>query len=1184
MIETATTTLTVAELDRRLRAADPAAILVPSRLLRRIIKHDRLMAGVGLQVPHRKCYAISRDALLAFADRDELGIELDRDLPPTVVLLPRPDPESLATKPAGPVLTKFWRLLFHAAVHRAIAARHLKAADIRTRVRRIGHAAFDEIRTVLRQDRFLLPPQDDATVYEEFAALFLELTYFASPLLRHYFPAIDEFARVDRLLAADVDGPALFATTRPAGAPDPEVTFDLLDRCDPAEAAAANDCARTVLPSESQRLTALAGRAAVAGNDVRAALRHMQAARTAPGKQVHAARAAAEAELQRLVKRLRPALGLTAIEAAAWRQALPALLVPASQGLWPPGARLLYDLQKICVDHERPVSAPHPAEWVYSRFTRPFVQPLPDMPVVLAVKHLRRAAGRLTALRVGEPERHALGTLLNAALCRAEARLRDRFRPRIIETLAAVGLTPANYPERVSRDKLVEELLDLVATRGFLSQPDLRDALSRNQLKLPDLTGPEESFGGGPLLRRLQHHVRRAWTGVREFFGGDPLLRANRELAVRMPGVYRRGEIYLRWLQRLSALAFGTRSGRWLTRNFFLPFGGAFLAIEGPLQVGHELVHLYHYILRLLGLRPSLAATISGAVARTVGAAAGAGTLAVGVGAAGALAWAVARAPELVFQHGPFPLAPWPALLLGGVYFWLLLHVPTVRRTTMQVLGVVGRVVQFALLDAPGAILRWPTLRAVLESRTVRFLARFTLKPLLPAAITWFYVADWKFGARYAAIGGALVYVATMLFLTTRLSRELEELTADWAVRRWEYLRNFLPGLFRMIADAFKRLLEAIDRGLYAVDEWLRFRGGETWLTHGFKAVAGLAWGAVAYVVRLLLILFIEPQVNPIKHFPVVTISHKFLLPMVFPLTGLLERKFGIEPGWAGTIAFLTVGKIPGLFGFLVWELKENWRLYRANRPLDLQPARIGHHGETMPRLLRPGFHSGTLPKLYAKLRRAERRALKTGEWGTARRHIETLHHAEEAIRRFAERELLAYVNATPAWRATPLRLACVEAGSNQVRIELACPAAGDGRLKVTFEEQSGWLVAGTTDPAWQIPDEQAAVLRLALTGFFKVGGADLLNADIEEVLGQPPQPYDVTEAGLVAWPSEDAEVIYDLTAAPTIAPRVVAGTPPEMPVASADRLLFRRRPVPWAGWVAAWDMASSGSNGKAAY
>ena len=40
MIETATTTLTVAELDRRLRAADPAAILVPSRLLRRIIKHD----------------------------------------------------------------------------------------------------------------------------------------------------------------------------------------------------------------------------------------------------------------------------------------------------------------------------------------------------------------------------------------------------------------------------------------------------------------------------------------------------------------------------------------------------------------------------------------------------------------------------------------------------------------------------------------------------------------------------------------------------------------------------------------------------------------------------------------------------------------------------------------------------------------------------------------------------------------------------------------------------------------------------------------------------------------------------------------------------------------------------------------------------------------------------------------
>jgi hypothetical protein len=85
--------------------------------------------------------------------------------------------------------------------------------------------------------------------------------------------------------------------------------------------------------------------------------------------------------------------------------------------------------------------------------------------------------------------------------------------------------------------------------------------------------------------------------------------------------------------------------------------------------------------------------------------------------------------------------------------------------------------------------------------------------------------------------------------------------------------------------------------------------------------------------------------------------------------------------GW--TNAFL----LPGIFGFLVWELKENWRLYAANRPADLQPVLIGHHGETMARFLRRGLHSGTLPKLFAKLRRSETRAVANRRRSSIRKH-----------------------------------------------------------------------------------------------------------------------------------------------------------------------------------------------------
>src|SRR5581483_10905976 len=150
-----------------------------------------------------------------------------------------------------------------------------------------------------------------------------------------------------------------------------------------------------------------------------------------------------------------------------------------------------------------------------------------------------------------------LSDLLHAALRHSETRLRDALRPRLAAVLAEVGMRPQNLPEQVARDKLVEELLDRVVERGFLTMGDLRDAISRNRLRLPDLAGP------------------------REFLAGDRLLRANRGLALRLSGIYRRGEVYLRLLQRFSSLAFGTRPGRFLTLFLALPFGGAFVALDG---------------------------------------------------------------------------------------------------------------------------------------------------------------------------------------------------------------------------------------------------------------------------------------------------------------------------------------------------------------------------------------------------------------------------------------------------------------------------------------------------------------------------------------------------------------------------------------------------------------------------
>src|SRR5262249_13592112 len=100
------------------------------------------------------------------------------------------------------------------------------------------------------------------------------------------------------------------------------------------------------------------------------------------------------------------------------------------------------------------------------------------------------------------------------------------------------------------------------------------------------------------------------------------------------------------------------------------------------------------------------------------------------------------------------------------------------------------------------------------------------------------------------------------------------------------------------------------------------------------------------------------------------------------PLTQALAAPFMfLGKPLAYVIATINLHGIPGAAGFLVWEFKENWSLYRANRRRTLGPVVIGHHGETMPLLLRPGFHSGTLRKCYARIRRADSRGHRGGSW-----------------------------------------------------------------------------------------------------------------------------------------------------------------------------------------------------------
>lgn len=1112
MPATETPHLTLRELERALAAADPAVLLAPSRILRRVIRFDRRLTNLGWDVPHRKSYVISRTRLFEFVSRFELELDVERDLPEILILLERPDDEDLLQQSSGNVLAEYWRLLFHIRIHteldRLIESAQLSDELVVDRLRMLGSTTYAEIRNVLQRENMLLPPRSDLLTYVEFVAVFLELRYFAAEQLPWWFPAIRDPDVVAAMLARDVDHEAVYAATRLAGAVDRAAIVRIEDEKQ-------NDAATTALPTDPLhpsppiywRLIARAERIGSVGNVVKAAILRTKASKKALPERAQESARLAEAELERLARRLQPALELTDHETRDWADAMIPLLEGAHRGLRTAEAKLLYDLQKVCLEHERGVYKLDLFEWVRRGGRSPLRRPLPLLRQVLVTRHLLSAARKLTVARLSGTARTRLQQLIATAVDRAKHLVRDRLRPHISGALSAEGLKPQNVPERVAFRKIVEELLDRIVERGHLSFSHLRDTLSQNSLKLPDLTS--------------------LW----ELLTGDLLLRIDRRLALTLDGVYHRGPIYLRWSQRLSAMAFGTQFGRLVTQHVAIPFGGAYVLFEFIRHIAHLITRSHPH-----------AATVTQPLVGSV--------------------------PELIETVGQVALL--------GTFFWLLMHKAQFRRSCINLLYWIGHGLRRAAYDWPMSMLRWPWVRRFLDSPLYVVFVSYMLKPLglttlilLPMEIRFKFItwATW-----------AILFLIVNLLVNSPIGRYADEVITEQLMRGWRELQMRVFGAaVRAIIDLFNWLLQTIERLLYTVDEWLRFRMGESRLTIAAKAVLGVVWSLVAYLVRFCVTLLVEPQVNPIKHFPVVTVSHKMIWPLGIPLQKWLESGIGIGTFWAAWVAWATVFLLPGVFGFLVWELKENWRLYRSNRSKILRSIAIGSHGETMLRFLRIGIHSGTVPKLFGKLRMAARKAASTGKWSTVRRHRDALHHVQEKIQHFVERELLALLEESRDWCGIPLTVGEVHLATNRIAVSVVQTEQVASPLVLEFQERAGWIVASVESEGWldRLSVSDRETFCHGLTGLFKSAGVDIVWQDVIKFVGFESIWYDIAPEGLLFWPQpgQYAAVLYRLrdtgfeTPPPVPIRTVVEPSSLELP-----QLMFGAAPVTWAEWVAMWN------------
>lgn len=650
---------------------------------------------------------------------------------------------------------------------------------------------------------------------------------------------------------------------------------------------------------------------------------------------------------------------------------------------------ILKDLERVLQESRTTYYQLRPFVWAMTLGRLPIRQILPFQASLKALRALDGALARIERLGWPIAELEQSVAPLQALSSRISDHLEQQLKPLLSRALRDAGFTPSAHREQVAFHKLLRELLDVIKRRRHLKFTDTRDVVARNVLRLPDLS-------------------------LRELLRGDRLARFDRSAARALPGVYKRGEIYIKGLQQLSAPLFGTPPGRLLLRHLILPIGLSFLGLK-TLDVVIGLFSSDKPDFQFASLLPVAGIALAfNAIAYT----------------------RIGRIGMRGFLHGLW----WGLRLL--------------------------------FYDGLRRLLRWRPVSRLLDTEIIRALDRNLLRPFLIGALLMLPVL----GLASLIDGEWIQPNVSMIALTLALGVLVRNTSAgrrfldDMASTSGRLLRRLnqtlMLGLVNELMRFFKELTRRFQQGLHRIQERLSHYLGESILQLILKSLLVPIWRLLESLIQFYVTVLVEPQINPIKHFPVVTIAHKVMLPFLPLITGFLIGVLEpVLPKWiALPFITLTVLLLPGLGGFLVWELKENWKIYAANhkafqpdfdlrralKPLTrvdlakapVEPAVVGSHGETLHSFLRRGFHSGTLPKAFDRLRAVLR--------GQLRNEVSAAHKVRDAQRHLAEIEhtLLLFCDRELGYA---LRLRCEDPGCSLARIETGRPRLSTACFELTL-------------------------------------------------------------------------------------------------------------------------------------
>ncbi len=758
-------------------------------------------------------------------------------------------------------------------------------------------------------------------------------------------------------------------------------------------------------------------------------------------------------------------------------------------------------LQKCIELSSLPVYRLDLSEWIRQRFKGHVYRKLAYHGLLRIPFHLRAIINNLFHLDLPVEVIEELVKEFKLLYHAQEETIAQLLSPLIDSIFADAHFHSDNTVETIAMEKIKKELLAVVLGKGYFQLSDLRDLIAKNDLKLKDF--------------RLKQII---WER-------DTLLACDHLLKKRLYGIYHGAEIYMRLLHRFSGMLFGTALGRLLTLWLFLPFGGAYLFLEAVFHLKEAGLGLIHYLDReMIHLARDQSAPESfkkaEASLQDKNLANNKGEPQINqkdnqesvqnkadnqkksiensssdknnksiteekkknqettTGVANSRDNSQTRSIQVQSTSSPDKIkegvSDTQILIVGFIFLWMI-HFPNIAK---RIGNRLQRLITFLI---------WKILFLLFESRWTMIFHKLVTYPLALAILGGFLVRQVGFAPDICQIVRWVVGIAFLIFNITPIG----SLVQLWLHRTileffytvsFNFVSNFLGGILEVI----HWVVMQIEKGLGWIDRRFLLQKPPQGLKLIILVTSGTIWSIFRYFIRFALNLLIEPQINPIKHFPVVTVSHKLLLPMI----PNIAATYHLSTKTTATI----VSGIPGIFGFLVWELNSNWKLFEKNRNRKITPTIMGSHGESLSRLMIPSIHSGTIPKLWKKVRKA----IYKKDYRKAAQRMHELDHIREKIEENIHFHFLSYLQTSKRWSKYPIQLAVVKLTPCTINLTFDV-GPNDEPIELWLNNDFRALTAYWIDvkPLRQLNPNQWAAFHDALRGLYSYLGIQIIKINL---------------------------------------------------------------------------------------